>query len=256
MYGSFYWTHPYFSDEYLVAACEALQADVAGPWSGPTSPLLTLLRSGDQTAAGIALDVYQRSGALSRFGGDPLHGEHQVEVLEVARELLSQPPSPSEMSPCTGAGANHASALNAMMNTAEGQDCDLIADALDRTVNPAVVEAAAGAAGAAFSNTDGSAHPRLLALVSAYIYDADPRLALRVRMISALGKSQSPEAIAHLLRALDRPELEIQIQAALCLATGQTEDHRELLERVTASWPDDAPYPAEEVCRVLAGEDE
>ncbi|MGW4963440.1 hypothetical protein ACWEPL_40015 [Nonomuraea sp. NPDC004186] len=32
--------------------------------------------------------------------------------------------------------------------------------------------------------------------------------------------------------------------------------HRELLERVAASWPDDAPYMAEEVRRILAGEDD
>ncbi|MEV4364488.1 hypothetical protein [Nonomuraea sp. NPDC049625] len=32
--------------------------------------------------------------------------------------------------------------------------------------------------------------------------------------------------------------------------------HRELLEGVAASWPDDAPYMAEEVRRILAGEDD
>ncbi|MET9248841.1 hypothetical protein [Nonomuraea sp. NPDC003709] len=257
MYGSSYWTHPRFSDERLMSACEALQADVAETWSGPISPFLTLLRSGDQAAVGIALDVFQRSSALSRFGGAPLYGAHQAEVLNAARELLRQPPSSADMSPETGAGANHASALNAMMNVAEQQDCDLIADALERTTNPAVVEAAADAAGAAFFHTEGPPHVRLLALVAAYIDDADRPLQLRVRMLSALEGCQAPEATAYLLRALHRPEVEIQVQAAAGLANGDRLDaHRELLERVAASWPDDAPYLAEEVRRILAGEDD
>ncbi|MEU6786619.1 hypothetical protein ABZ912_46125 [Nonomuraea angiospora] len=257
MYGSYYWTRPRFSDERLTSACEALQADVAETWSGPISPFLTLLRSGDQVAVGIALDVYQRSGALSRLGGAPLYGEHQAEILEAARELLRQPPSSADLSPQAGAGANHASALNVMMNLAEQQDCDLIADALERTTNPTVVEAAAGAAGAAFFHTEGSPHLRLLALVAAYIDDADHPLQLRVRMLSALGDCQAPEATAYLLRALHQPEVEIQVQAAVGLTDGdRLEAHRELLERVAASWPDDAPYMAEEVRRILAGEDD
>ncbi|MEV0353479.1 hypothetical protein AB0H88_47660 [Nonomuraea sp. NPDC050680] len=257
MYGSYYWTHPRFSDERLMSACAALQADVAETWRGSISPFLTLLRSGDQAALGIALDVYQRSGALSRFGGDPLYGEHQAEALQAARELLRQPPSPADMSPYTGAGANHASALNAMMNIAEEQDCDLIADALEQTTNPAVVEAAASAADAASFHTDGPPHPRLLALVAAYIDDADHPLDLRVRMLSALGRSQASEATEHLLRALDRPEVEIQIQAAIGLANGdRLESHREILERVAASWPRNTLYMAEEVRRTLAGEDD
>ncbi|TDD18026.1 hypothetical protein [Nonomuraea diastatica] len=257
MYGSYYWTHPRFSGQRLTAACEALQADIAESWTGPLDPFLTLLRSGDQAAVGIALDVYQRSGALSRFGGEPLYGEHQAEVLEAARELLRQPPSSADMSPHSGAGANHASALNAMMNIAEEQDCDLIADALEKSTNSAVAEAAASAARAAFYHTEGPVHSRLLALVVGYVDDIDRPLHLRVQMLSAIGYSDAPEATEHLLRALDRPELEIQIQAALGLAWGdRLEAHRELLERVVASWPDDAPYMATEVGRILAGEDD
>lgn len=120
MYGSSCWTHPRFSGVRLRLACEALHAD-GGPWSGPLGPFLTLLRSGDQAAVGIALDTYQQADADSRFGGEPMYGEHRAEVLQAARELLRQPPSPADMSPHMGAGANHASALNAMMNLAGEQ---------------------------------------------------------------------------------------------------------------------------------------
>ncbi|MFC7563179.1 hypothetical protein ACFQU9_07925 [Actinomadura namibiensis] len=67
VYGSSCWTHPRFSGVRLRLACEALHAD-GGPWSGPLGPFLTLLRSGDQAAVGIALDTYQQADADSRFG--------------------------------------------------------------------------------------------------------------------------------------------------------------------------------------------
>ncbi|GAA1558405.1 hypothetical protein GCM10009678_46780 [Actinomadura kijaniata] len=128
---------------------------------------------------------------------------------------------------------------------------------LEQTTNAAIVEAATFAVSSAFLRTEGSPHPRLLALAAAYVDDADQPLQLRVRMLSAIGHSQSPEATAHLLRALHRPEVQFQTQAAFDLAHGDhLEAHRELLERVAASWPDDASYLAEEVRRVLAGEDD
>ncbi|MFI0710324.1 hypothetical protein ACH4SK_06650 [Streptomyces inhibens] len=88
------------------------------------SAFRTLLHSGHTAAAGIALDHFQYSDALTRFGGESVVEQYAPEVLTVARGLLRQPPAPEDDS--TTAGANHASALNAMMNIAEAADADLI----------------------------------------------------------------------------------------------------------------------------------
>ncbi|MFC5752013.1 hypothetical protein [Actinomadura rugatobispora] len=86
---------------------------------GADRPMLELLRSGDTVAMGIALDHIQHSWALSRFGGDVPYEDLAGEVLECARTLLRRPPTPAALSPQTGEGANHASALNAMMRRGE-----------------------------------------------------------------------------------------------------------------------------------------
>ncbi|GAA2421437.1 hypothetical protein GCM10010191_36080 [Actinomadura vinacea] len=161
-------------------------------------PLRELLRSGETVAMGIALDQIQRSWALSRFGGDVPYEDFEQEVLECARTLLRQPPTPAELSPYTGEGANHASALNAMMNIARAEDCGLIADVLERTSNPNVREAVASAAGAALSCCDDESAGcgRLVGLIGTFA--DDPRLPVleRARLLGALDRAPGATATA------------------------------------------------------------
>ncbi|MDW6063583.1 hypothetical protein SAZ11_43405 [Streptomyces sp. FXJ1.4098] len=125
---SWYWKRE-FRDEQL--------RDAFAATNDPTTPeafeqgFLTLLRSGDTVACGIALDYYDRAEMTSRYvGGNPLE-PHAEEVFAVARRLLAQPPRPGDA--IAKEGANHASALAALVRGGlEHGDADAIAEVLAR----------------------------------------------------------------------------------------------------------------------------
>ncbi|MDX3231509.1 hypothetical protein [Streptomyces sp. ME19-01-6] len=213
----------------------------------------TLLHSGHTVAAGIALDHFQYSGALTRFGGESAVEQFGPDVLAVARELLRRPPTPGDED--TLAGANHASALNAMMNLAEPADIDLIADALALATNEDVRSAACSAAATALAEAE-TPSPRLVAALGAVAFDESPDIDMRERTqaLHALFEADDPEATALLIRATESSELQLQVQGALGLTTnGRFHDHRERVERLAATWPQDAQYPASLVREALTG---
>jgi hypothetical protein len=147
----------------------------------------------------------QYSGALSRFGGEDALDRHCVDVLGVARKLLSQPPTPQ--SDETFEGANHASALHAMMNIAQPEDADLIADALARAADVNVRSAAYTAAGAALY---GGEEPslRLLEALGAVAFDDELDIRERTQALSNVGDADSPAATDLLVRATQSAELD------------------------------------------------
>lgn len=209
----------------------------------------TLLHSGNTVAEGIALDHFQYSGALRRFGSTSVLERCEEDALAVARKLLREPPSTGE----SFEGANHASALNAMMNLAQPEDADLIADALALTVNVDVRSAGCRAAGAALWSSE-QPSPRLLDALAAIAFDVDLYIDDRTEAVSAIGNADCPEATALLIRATESAELELQTQAANELIhRGRLSAHREFLQRLAATWPEDAGYNGREVRKAVTG---
>jgi hypothetical protein len=212
----------------------------------------TLLDSGNPVAVGIALDHFQYSDALTRFGGTSLYARYERQVLSVARAVQRQPPIDAGDA-AAFPGANHASALNAMMNLARAGDADLIADALAMATDLNVRDAAYLAAGTALADSP-EPSPRLVAMLGTVVFD--DRLDVRYERSPAVGalfEADSPAATDILVRATELPELELQVEAALGLTMPiRLAAHRERLLRLVASWPDDAGYRADEVRDALA----
>ncbi|MFE0374546.1 hypothetical protein ACFW1M_02975 [Streptomyces inhibens] len=246
---SFHWRGCELRDDELRCAHEEL-ADPTGK-DAYLSAFRTLLHSGHTAAAGIALDHFQYSGALSRFGGESVVEQYAPEVLAVARGLLRQPPTPEDDS--TAAGANHASALNAMMNIAEAADADLIADALACATEENVVSAGCSAAGTALA-ADAEESPRLVAAVGSVAFDARFDVRERAQALSALFAAQGPKATDLLVRATGSSEIELQTEGALGLTVhSRFHAHRTHVERLAAAWPRDAGYRADLVREALTG---
>lgn len=212
----------------------------------------TLLHSGNTIAAGIALDHFQCSGALTRFGAESAVERYGAEALAVARELLRHPPTPEDEN--TFAGANHASALNAMMNIAEPADVDLIADALALATHANVRSAACSAAATALDAAE-TPSPRLVAALGAVAFDESlADMGERTEALHAVFEADDPEATALLVRATESGDHRMQVYGALGLTTnGRFHDHRERVERLAAAWPQDAQYPASLVREALTG---
>ncbi|MFD8380220.1 hypothetical protein ACFV2X_17000 [Streptomyces sp. NPDC059679] len=248
---SFHWQGCELPDTELEQAHDELMAPTEA--QAYLRAFRTLLHSGHTVAAGIALDHFQYSGALTRFGGESAVEQYGPDVLAVARELLRQPPIPEDED--TSAGANHASALNAMMNLAEAADADLIADALTLATNDNVRSTACSAAATALAAAE-TPSPRLVAALGAVAFDEslDVDMGERTQALHAVFEADDPEATALLVRATESSELRLQIQGALGLTTsGRFHDHRERVEQLAATWPQDAPYEARLVREALTG---
>ncbi|WP_027943563.1 hypothetical protein [Amycolatopsis taiwanensis] len=213
----------------------------------------TLLHSDNTAAVGMALDYYRHAEALTRFGGrNPLES-FANEVLIVARDLLRRPPAPGDED--TKPGADHASALNVMTNPAEAEaeDADLIADAIEGATDVNVRSAGFRAAAAALTAGSGP-NPRLLAVISAMVFDETLDVAERREALSAVDMIDTPEVDDLLVRASESSELDLQIGAALQLSMPiRLRTHREQVERLAASWPTDMGGYASIVREQLAG---
>ncbi|MBL1097000.1 hypothetical protein [Streptomyces coffeae] len=240
---SFHWQDCELGDAGLNRALDELMAPTER--SAYLRAFRTLLHSENTVAAGIALDHFQYSGALTRWGRESALDLHEADALTVARKLLRQPPMAN--------GANHASALNAMMNIAQPEDADLIADALALATDVNVRSAACTAAGAALY---GSEEPslRLLTALGDLVFDEHLDIRERAQALSNVGDADCPEAIALLVRATESTELDLQVQGAIELTTrGRLPAHRERLERLVAAWPADAGSQANDVRKALSG---
>jgi hypothetical protein len=209
---SFHWKRHKLVDEELTRALVELM-DPTG-LDAYLHAFTTLLHSGDTAAAGMALDHFQYSGALTRFGGESVVDQYESEVLAVARDLLRQQPLPEDDH--TLVGANHASALYAMMNIAEPVDADLIADALERATGPDVRHTACSAA---FNVLAAEPNQRLIAALGAVAFDEDLDVGERADALSALYDVDGPEVTALLARATESSELKMQVEGALGLTT-------------------------------------
>ncbi|MGO4422868.1 hypothetical protein AB4Z54_30245, partial [Streptomyces sp. MCAF7] len=224
---SWYWKRE-FRDEELREAFAATNDPTTS--EAFEQGFLTLLRSGDTVACGIALDYYDRAEMTSRYvGGNPLE-PHAEEVFAVARRLLAQPPRPGDG--VAKEGANHASALAALTRGGlEDRDADAIAGVLARMPEVNLLERALDAAHILVDEEEedekgGDAEevgeevgaapdPRLVALIARVEACRD-----RVAAVAALRETPGAEATESLVRATDDAEWRVQQEAAAALAAG------------------------------------
>jgi hypothetical protein len=242
-FDSYYWRDARAASPELERARERLAAD------RDRAAFALLLRSGDPVAVGIALDQYHYAEASSRHGTANAFAEHTEEVASRAREILHDPPS----GPDRGAepGANHASALGALMNLAGPEDAALIADVLDRTRTTNLRFAASLAAGTALERSV-SPDARLLTALEELALDHAAELDERLAALSALGRSQSVAASNALLRATRVSDVGLQATASLHLLDRDPRAYRDRIAELALAWPEDPPYPAGDVLELLA----
>ncbi|TCO51019.1 hypothetical protein EV646_1011 [Kribbella antiqua] len=197
----------------------------------------TMLRSESPVAVGIALEHMHHVDGLTRFGMDDT--EHHQEALAVARDVLRQPSSPADLSPGTGAGANHAGALGIVAELGEPEDAPAIVAGL-KSVFRVVRECGLEAATDCLQRWE-VPDETIIAALEDLIFDSSADLVLRTDAVVALFAVETPQVTAVLLRAARCSELPIQVEGAngLSIQSG-ADDHRDLLREVVRSWPEDA----------------
>jgi HEAT repeat protein len=200
-------------------------------------------------AIGIALDHYHYADASTRHGTSNPFENYQDEVLALAREILRCAPSP--MSERVEQGANHASALGALMNLARPEDAALIVGALEKTPTSNVRLAAAFAGSTALESA-ASPDERLIAALEKVAFDDTAEPDERRSAVSAVGRTRSVAATDTLLRMSRIADLGLQARAALHLLHSDLRAHRAYVEEIVHRWPIDAPYPASEVIELLS----
>ncbi|NUP38568.1 MAG: hypothetical protein HOY76_16500 [Streptomyces sp.] len=202
------------------------------------SALRTLLHSESPVAVGIALDHFHLAEGITRFGLDD--AEHAPDVLTVARAVLRQPPSPAELSPETGFGASHASALNILKELGEPEDAATIVAALRSDTAPDVVRECAVAAASWCLERWEAPDEQVVDSLEELIFDSTADMELRTDAVNALFGLDDPRITAVLVRAARSVDLSIQVEGAIGLTYSHLIDqHRELLRELVASWPEE-----------------
>lgn len=226
---SWYWRGR-FDDPELRGAYEAMNEPTTTEEFG--RGFLTLLRSDDTAAKGIALDFYDRAEMTSRFvGGNPFE-DYGEEVFQVARELLQQHPRPADERTAVE-GANHASALAALRFGLErDKDTDAVTAVLGRIPDGELRERALHAARLLLEDSE-APDPRLSALVARLEACRE-----RVEAVRALRDSQEAEVTERLVLATEDEERRVRQEAAAALSLKRRfYAHRSLLERLVETWP-------------------
>ncbi|MGW1177593.1 hypothetical protein ACWD4P_28220 [Kitasatospora sp. NPDC002543] len=213
----------------------------------------TLLRSGDTVAVGIALDHFHHADSTGRYGMENPFAEDSSEVLDRARKILGSPPAPASRTGAEYDGADHASALLAMLNLACPEDSGLVASALRQATTANSMEAAALVAGTVLEES-ATLDQDLVDALADVLFDTSNSPAERLRALMAFANAHSTEAARVAARAIELADFRLQAHAALILATRHLPTHRALVERVVATWPEDAPFPAPTVRDLLRAE--
>lgn len=209
---------------------------------------LTLLRSDDTAARGMALDFYDRAEMTERYvGGNGLE-DHAEEVFRVARELLRQPPRRKDEQARID-GANHASALSALWREAmEDEDTGVVIEILER-MPEADLRAVALYAADALIECSEAPDPRLSA-VKARVEACFER----VEEIQELRDSDE-DMTERFVRATEDDEWRVRQEAAAALTVARRfYAHRTLLEDLAATWSDDERSTEAEEVREALGE--
>ncbi|MEV6970669.1 hypothetical protein AB0M47_36765 [Hamadaea sp. NPDC051192] len=229
------------------AELEVARAELVKPSSDATfvDAFLKLLRSEQRVPVSVALARFQYAEAESRWGGGNPCEPYEMEVLDRARWVLRQPPLTAAESGARRDGADHASALLAMTNLAQPEDAELIADVMDRTTDPEVLSNATAAASKPLEQAD-KPNPRLVEVIGRIAMDDSQDRRTRAEVMEALRFAHCAEGADIAMRFTESDDVQLQVSAASVLATAHLATHREVVERLMASWPQDTPgayYP-------------
>jgi HEAT repeat protein len=135
------------------------------------------------------------------------------------------------------------------MNPAESKDAALIVGALAQTQTSNVRFTAALAAGTVLEVEPDA---ELVAALARVALDAAAKNDERRAAASALGRALSPAATEALIQVSRDPDLRLQASAALDLLDRDPIAHRIFVEELVRTWPNDPPYPAQDVLDLLA----
>lgn len=215
-----------------------------------TAALNTLLASDEVRARAMALEYYHASAALGRFGESNALDPLAVLVASTARTMLEEPAVDRGEDGALLPGANHASALLALVTLVEPSDAALLSRA-PVWADPELRTLALLLATQVF---DDSVVPEaaLIRLLAGGAEDPSWSPDERGEALTTLVRGDTARAVALARRALLSPQLPLQISGALVLAEHDLAASRPRLERVVATWSDDAPYTADEVRDLLA----
>lgn len=250
-FDSYHWQNAVLDDPDLQAARNRLGRSPGGE-EGVRS-FLTLLRSSEEAARGIALDYYHYAASQERYGSPNPFSGFRSEVLEAARNILRAPARPARESGGDFDGAEHASALVALANEATEQDSGLVVDALRKASSFDTVSAALQAAGRIMRWSD-PPPDNLVSSILLIVHDEDLDLDERLEALQALARGKTPETLRELARVAEFRDPVLQVTATHALAFHDLETYRSFVEERFASWPDDSPYPASEVRDLLSSE--
>ncbi|MFG2630323.1 HEAT repeat domain-containing protein [Streptomyces sp. NPDC048473] len=209
--------------------------------------LRMLLESDDEAAVGIALDHWWSADGAVKRGGEEAREPERALVLDRIREALRQPPSPAKLSRMHGPEAKHLTALSAL-DVVAAEEPYLLAEVVEAAASDHVRQRALYAVEAVFKDAE-EADLRLVEALGNVACDENVPLNDRVRALELLDESPGTNSVDALVRATRCPEVEVQAAAAWGLVWDEViEDHRAMLEELSANWPvEDAPW---EVTRV------
>jgi hypothetical protein len=244
-FNTYYWHGHEFVDEELQRAWRILSE---GNGRESIAAFERLLRSPDPIATCVALDYYDYADASERHGAaNPFHA-YRNEVRIRARNILRD--APSEKSGTIESGANHASALGALLNLAEVQDSDAVASALEKATTSNVRFVGANVAGKVLQQAPHDAD-RLMRILERIALDSEAGDDERNAAVRAIAVAPPLRAAEALLRVSATDDLGLQASAALALLDIDVEKHREYVQRLVDTWPADPPYPAQDVIEAL-----
>ncbi|MDA3645452.1 hypothetical protein LZ318_18870 [Saccharopolyspora indica] len=211
--------------------------------------LRTLLESDDQAAVGIAVDHWWSPDGAKKRGGEQAREPERALVLDRIRDMLREPSSPAELSREYGPEAKLLTALAALRVAAEPS---LVAEVVENAANDLIRSEALDAAEVVFQDAE-EADPRVVEALGNVACDDSVRMNDRVRALNILDESPGNNSVDALVRATRCPEVEVQAAAAWALMwEGIIEDHRAMLEALSAEWPvEDAPWEAQRVREML-----
>ncbi|MGW1616956.1 hypothetical protein ACWCQZ_47825 [Streptomyces sp. NPDC002285] len=198
--------------------------------------LRTLLESDDQAAVGIALDHWGSADGVVKRGGEEAREPERALVLDRIWEVLRQPPSPAELSPMYGPEAKHLTALS-VLDVVAAEEPALLAEVVQAAASDHVRERALDAVEAVLKDAE-EADLQLVEALGDVACDENVPLNARVRALELLDESPGTNSVDALVRATRCPEVEVQAAAAWGLTWDEViEDHRAMLEELSASWP-------------------
>ncbi|GAA4306121.1 HEAT repeat protein [Actinomadura luteofluorescens] len=207
------------------------------------------LRSGDLGVVCDALSDYQQAQADTRWGVDNPYWPLNNEVLFVARDLLDRSSTLDDENRHRALSWS----LTAVWHLGEDEDADRISEILETTSDPGLREEGLMAASTALGDAE-EPNPRLLAAVRAIALDESLDARDRGSAIHALGELDMPEVDALFLRLTESGDLKVQVSAAGQLtSTKKVRAHREVLQRLVDSWPEDAGPFSRDVRDALVG---